>query len=67
MTEHVIKAVETMAYTQGFKDLKFLNCHKVHFYPAEWIAGVDYDNNNENDDYNNDNNNNNDLDNKDPE
>ena len=53
MTEHVIKAIETMAYDQGFKDLKILNHHNVRFYPAEWIAGVDYNNNNNNDNYNN--------------
>ena len=53
VTEVVIKAVETMAYKQGFTDLKFKNRHGVIFHDADWIAGVDYDDNdddNENDD-----------------
>ena len=43
VTDVVIKAVETMAYTQGFKSLKFKNRHGVIFHDADWIAGVDYD------------------------
>jgi hypothetical protein len=36
---------------QGIKSLKVQN-RKVNFFPADWIAGVDYEpNNNENDKY----------------
>eukprot|EP00978_Attheya_sp_CCMP212_P000843 scaffold1766_cov39-Attheya_sp.AAC.3 len=47
VTDVVIKAVETMAYAQGFKSLKFKNRHGVIFHDADWIAGVDYDDNDE--------------------
>jgi hypothetical protein len=47
VTDVVIKAVETMAYEQGFKSLKFKNRHGVIFHSADWIAGVDYDDNND--------------------
>jgi hypothetical protein len=51
VTDVVIKAVETMAYKQGFKSLKFKNRHGVIFHDADWITGVDYnDNDNENED-----------------
>ena len=43
VTETVIKAVEAMAYKQGFQSLKFKNRHGVVFHDADWIAGVDYD------------------------
>jgi hypothetical protein len=43
----VIKAIETVAYEQGFKSLKFKNQHGVIFHSADWIAGVDNDNNND--------------------
>ena len=56
MTTSVIKAVETMAYKQGFKSLKFKNRHGVVFHPADWIAGVEYeDDQNQNDNEDNDN------------
>ena len=42
VTDIVIKAVETMAHQQGFKELKFKNRHKQVFHDADWIAGVDY-------------------------
>ena len=42
MTNLVINAVETMAYKQGFKSLKFKNRHGVIFHDTDWIAGVDY-------------------------
>jgi hypothetical protein len=32
-----------MAYAQGFKTLKFKNRHGITFHDADWIAGVDYD------------------------
>ena len=39
----VIKAVEAMAHNQGFKNLKFKNRHGVIFHDADWLAGVDYE------------------------
>jgi hypothetical protein len=45
VTDVVIKAVETMACAQGFKSLKFENRHGVIFHDADWIAGVDHDDN----------------------
>ncbi|MGC9176782.1 MAG: hypothetical protein ACP5F1_06890 [Thermoplasmata archaeon] len=56
ITNLVIKAVESMAEEQGIKSLKLQNHRKTIFYPADWIAGVDYIN--ENDDDNDDNNDN---------
>jgi hypothetical protein len=43
VTGVVIKAVENMAYQQGFKSLKFKNRNGVIYHDADWIAGVDYD------------------------
>ena len=43
VTDVVIKAVETMAQAQGFKELKFKNRHGTQFHDADWIEGVDYD------------------------
>jgi hypothetical protein len=40
VTDVVIKAVETMAYAQGFQTLKFKNRHGVIFHDADWIAEV---------------------------
>ncbi|MGC8553854.1 MAG: hypothetical protein ACP5O7_13515, partial [Phycisphaerae bacterium] len=62
ITNLVIKAVEAMAEEQGIKSLKLQNHRKTVFYPANWIAGVDYmnendnDNDNDNDDTDNDDN-----------
>ncbi len=42
ITNLVIKAVEAMAEEQGIKSLKLQNRRKTIFYPADWIAGVDY-------------------------
>jgi hypothetical protein len=39
----VIAAVEAMAERQGIKSLKIANHHGVVYHPADWIAGVDYD------------------------
>jgi hypothetical protein len=50
VTDVVIKAVETMAYAQGFTTLKFKNRNKIIFHDADWIAGVDYDDNEEDND-----------------
>jgi len=43
VTDTVIKHVEAMAEAQGIKNLKLTNRLKTRFYPADWIAGVDYD------------------------
>ena len=43
VTDVVIKAVEAMAYSQGFKTLKFKNRHGTVIHDADWIAGVDYE------------------------
>ena len=43
VTNVVINAVEKLAEKQGIKSLKIQNQNKTIFYPAEWIAGVDYD------------------------
>ena len=44
VTDVVIKAVEAMAQAQGFKELKFKNRHGKQFHDADWIEGVDYEN-----------------------
>jgi hypothetical protein len=49
VTNVVIQAVEAMAYNQGFTTLKFKNRHGVIFHDADWIAGVDYEENEDND------------------
>ena len=54
VTDSVIKLVETMAERQGFQSLKFKNRHKVELFPADWIAGVDYDDPNIDDNYDQD-------------
>jgi hypothetical protein len=41
----VIKAIEKIAKDQGFKSLKFKNRKGAIFHDADWIAGVDYDEN----------------------
>ena len=43
ITNVTIKAVEVMAYRNGFKNLKFKNRHGVIFHDADWLAGVDYE------------------------
>jgi hypothetical protein len=43
VTNAVTKAVENMAYQQGFKSLKFKNCNGVIDHDTDWIAGLDYD------------------------
>ena len=55
VTDRVIKAVETMAEDEGFKTLKIMNRKKVLLFPADWTAGVEYDDNvdeNQNDEEN---------------
>ena len=51
VTDIAIKAVESMAYEQGFKSLKFKNRRGVIFFDTDWIAGVDYEEEDEDDEY----------------
>jgi hypothetical protein len=44
VTELVIQAVENMAIQQGITSLKFTSYTRQDIYPADWIAGVEYDN-----------------------
>jgi hypothetical protein len=44
ITELVIQAVENMAHDQGITTLKITGRHTSPIYPADWIAGVDYEN-----------------------
>jgi hypothetical protein len=46
----VIKAIERIAEDQGFKSLKFKNRKGAIFHNADWIAGVDYDENTQQED-----------------
>jgi hypothetical protein len=65
VTDVEIKAIERIAEDQGFKSLKFKNRKGTIFHNADWIAGVDYDENvQQEDDYDEDyyENNNNDPD-----
>ena len=50
VTDLVINAVETMAENQGIKSLKMSNQNKSNIYPADWIAGVEYEHQNDDDD-----------------
>ena len=43
LTNYVIKAVENLAEKQGMKSLKLTRKNDVLFHPADWIAGVDYE------------------------
>jgi hypothetical protein len=45
ITDLVIKAIKRIAEDQGFKSLKFKNHKGAIFHNADWIAGVDYDEN----------------------
>jgi hypothetical protein len=45
VTDVVIKAIKGIAEDQGFKSLKFENHKGAIFHYADWIAGVDYDEN----------------------
>jgi hypothetical protein len=45
VTDVVIKAIEKKSEDQGFKSLKFKNRTGAIFHDADWIAGVDYDEN----------------------
>ena len=50
VTNIVIDAVNAMGTKQGFKSLKFRNRHGIIFYDTDWIAGVDYEENQNDDD-----------------
>jgi hypothetical protein len=50
LTDLVIQTVEQMAADQGIKTLKLSGRNSVPIYPADWIAGVEYE---ENDDVDN--------------
>jgi hypothetical protein len=50
VTELVIQAVENMALTQGLTSLKITGRHTSPIYPADWIAGVDYQETNQDQD-----------------
>jgi len=43
VTDFVIKAVEAMAAEQNIKTLKLTGRNKQPLFPADWIAGVDYE------------------------
>jgi hypothetical protein len=43
VTDVVINAVKTIAHDQGFKSMKFKNRKGVIFFDTDWIAGVDYE------------------------
>jgi thiamine phosphate synthase YjbQ (UPF0047 family) len=44
VTDLVIQAVEQMAIQQGIHTLKITGRTSTPSYPADWIAGVDYNN-----------------------
>ena len=46
VTDLVIKAVKQMAAEQKIKSLKITGRNKVPLFPANWVAGVDYDGDN---------------------
>jgi hypothetical protein len=49
----VVKAIKRIADNQGFKSLKFKNRKGAILHNADWIAGMDYDENiQQEDDYN---------------
>jgi hypothetical protein len=50
VTDVVIKAIKRIAEDQGFKSLKFKNQTGIIFHNADWIAGVDYDENTQQED-----------------
>jgi hypothetical protein len=43
VTDLVIQAVENLAIQQGITTLKFTNNTRQSIYPADWIAGVEYE------------------------
>ena len=43
ITDLLVKAVENLAYSQGFKSLKFQNRRGEPIYDVSLIAGVDYE------------------------
>ena len=49
--QSVINTVEAKGAKQGFKSLKFKNRHIIPTHPANWIAGVDHDEDKNDDNY----------------
>jgi hypothetical protein len=45
VTDVVMEAIKRIAEDQGFKSLKFKNRKGPIFHDADWLAGVDYDEN----------------------
>ena len=43
VTQVIIDTINSIGNHQGISSLKFTNRRKVPFYPTNWIAGVDYD------------------------
>jgi hypothetical protein len=43
VTDLIIQAVEDLAFQQGLTTLKFTNNTRKNIYPADWIAGVEYE------------------------
>jgi len=54
VTDLVIQAVENMAIEQGIHTLKITGRHTTPIYPADWIAGVEYNQDNQNNQNNRD-------------
>ena len=46
ISDLVIKAVEKMATEQGIKNIRLERRNKVPIFPANWIAEMDYEDNN---------------------
>ena len=46
ITDTAIARVEAMGMTQHMKSFKIKNCHKELIYDSDWIAGVDYEDQN---------------------
>jgi hypothetical protein len=45
LTDPMIRAVKTMAKEQGIKTLQLTGRNKIPIYPANWIAAVEYEEN----------------------
>ena len=67
ITDVIIKAVEAMGEAQGIESLKLQTRRKPIFYPADWIAGVEYANDEYDEDDDDDDDENNDNENDDDE
>ncbi len=54
ITPNVIKGVEQLAFDEGFKSLKIENRARTVIYASDWLAGVDYTDNETPNETNND-------------